>query len=372
MPDMIVGGSAASIVSNLHDLRDLGLIETDVAARIEAALGSGNSAVIARAVDDLEAREADAAYLGLDANVNALRSALAASVGYTIPRPIGYSTITNAAPPDTRADPFVVPPVAAPTVPRVVRDATFPLVGGGMYEPPQVTEADDLRFFEQFYRYGHPLILRPDGLPVTDRFGNLMTAPFLIGMTGTGEIPPLPLPRAEALAEVLTGNPVREDGVEGDFGVWNYEHLRTNEFGEVTGGTAHPDADGNIDQITINAALFPYERRQTTVHEVAHAIFDVIEADRDYRPILDQLEPALLEIWRTFNADAPDELGYNADDAIAEGLAEFLRNYDANSAWMNLNYSDVVDTIMWIVNTHPEIAPYVQMVMAEGDRGTVG
>ncbi|MCW5714928.1 MAG: hypothetical protein KIT43_10490 [Bauldia sp.] len=369
MPDTIVGGSAAAILTNLYDLRDLGLIDADVAARIEAALGSGNSAVIARAVDDLEATEADAAYFGLDADVNALRADLAASVGYAMPRPVAYGTVNSTL--DTQPDPFVAPPPPAPGVPRALRDATYPLVGGGMYEPPRVQEADDLRFFEQFYRYDHPLILGPDGLPVTDRFGNPMTAPFLIGMTGTGEIPPLPLPRAEALAEVLTGNPVREDGVEGDFGVWNYEHLRTNEFGEVTGGTAHPDADGNIDQITINAALFPYERRQTTVHEVAHAIFDVIEADPDYRPILDQLEPALLEIWRTFNADAPDDLGYDAD-AIAEGLAEFLRNYDANSAWMNLNYSDVVETIMWIVNTHPEIAPYVQMVMAEGDRGAVG
>ncbi|MCW5717727.1 MAG: hypothetical protein KIS68_07845 [Bauldia sp.] len=66
MPDTIVGGSAAAILTNLYDLRDLGLIDADVAARIEAALGSGNSAVIARAVDDLEATEADAAYFGLD------------------------------------------------------------------------------------------------------------------------------------------------------------------------------------------------------------------------------------------------------------------------------------------------------------------
>jgi hypothetical protein len=87
MPDTIVGGSAASILSNLYDLRDLGLIDAGVAARIEAALESGNSAVIARAVDDLEATEADAAYFGLDADVNVLRTNLAASVGYTIRGP---------------------------------------------------------------------------------------------------------------------------------------------------------------------------------------------------------------------------------------------------------------------------------------------
>jgi len=363
MPDAIVGGSAAAILTNLYDLRDLGLIDASVAARIEAALGSGNSAVIARAVDDLEATEADAAYFGLDADVNALRSALAASVGYAMPRPVAYNAATGADLSDAAPDPFV----AAPAAPRVTRDATFPLVGGGMYEPPPVAEANDPRFREQFYRYGHPLVMRPDGVPVTDRFGNLITAPFVIG------VKPLDLAEAEELGEALTGNPVRYDGVEGDFGVWTYEYLGAGYGGEITGGTAHRDPEGgNIDQITINAALFPHELRQTAVHEVAHAIFDVIENDPNYRPILQQIAPTLLEIWQTFNADAPHDLGYDPDDAIPEGLAEFLRNYDQNSAWMNLNYGHVVETIMQIINTHPEIAPYVQMVMADGVQPTVG
>jgi hypothetical protein len=229
-----------------------------------------------------------------------------------------------------------------------------------MYEPPEVEGADDPRFLEQFYRYGHPLVMGPDGVPVTDRFGNPVTAPIVVGAG------PLDQADAEALGQALTGNPVRYDGVEGDFGVWTYQHLGPGTGGEITGGTAHRDPNRNIDQITINAALFPHERRQTTVHEVAHAIFDVIENDPNYRPILQQIAPTLLEIWQTFNADAPQDLGYDPHDAIPEGLGEFLRLYDQNSAWMNLNYGDVVETIMQIINTHPEIAPYVQMVMADG------
>jgi hypothetical protein len=49
MPDTIVGGDNAAILTRLYDLRDLGLLDADEAARIEAALANGNSAVIARA-----------------------------------------------------------------------------------------------------------------------------------------------------------------------------------------------------------------------------------------------------------------------------------------------------------------------------------
>jgi hypothetical protein len=285
--------------------------------------------------------------------------------------PYGFSTTadprflypTTTVAPQAWLDPFDPGAVAPwPRNPRMVRDASFPAVGGGMFEPPVVPGAYDPSFFEQFYTQGYPLAFGPDGRPVTDRYGTRTTAPFLIGMTGTGDFYPLDIHEAEALGLQLTGNPVRQDGEGPDEnGAWNYEVLRANPYGEVTGGTAHYDDGDNVDQITINAAPFEYERRQATVHEVAHAIFDVIEADPELTPVLRQLAPRLLEIWQLFNDGAPQDFGY-AGESVREGLAEFLRVYDANSAWMDVHFGDVVGTLMQLINQHPDIAEYVQMV----------
>jgi hypothetical protein len=256
-------------------------------------------------------------------------------------------------------------PVAAPAAqPPVQRDYTFPAIGGGTYQPPQLPGADSMDFFRPFYRYGYPYVLGPDGRPTTDWYGNPIRAPFVIGGTGTtgpDAIAPMDIDVAFELGEEL-GAPMQWEGIEDPDGDGNFDYPALDKVGHPA-GTSHYGPDGQVDGITLDYQLFPEERRQTAIHEAAHAIFDVMESDPQVLSILTELKPRLDEFWLLVNDGNPVDRGYGAP-SLREGLAEFLRSYDANAAWMDVEYGDVVGTLMWLINTNPHIAPHVQMVMA--------
>lgn len=141
--------------------------------------------------------------------------------------------------------------------PPVQWDYTFPAVGGGTYEPPPVPGADSLGFFEQFYRYGFPFVLGPDGHPVTDWYGNPINAPFVIGMTGTtgpDSVAPMPIEEVFRLGDEL-GAPMEWDGTVDADGDGNWDYPILEKVGRPA-GTSHY-TDGEVDGITLDYQLTP-------------------------------------------------------------------------------------------------------------------
>jgi hypothetical protein len=73
------------MLSQLRQLRALGIIDSSTESDIEAAIISGDAGLILRWVSELATSEAEGAFYGLDGDVRALREGLAGSIGATLP-----------------------------------------------------------------------------------------------------------------------------------------------------------------------------------------------------------------------------------------------------------------------------------------------
>jgi len=359
MPDAIVGGSAVAILTNLYDLRDLGLIDAGVAARIETALGSGNSAVIARAVDDLEATEADAAYLGLDADVNALRSALAASVGYAIPRPIAFNAATGAALPGTLDE----------------RQRAAGRSGVGMYILPSY---HGFLTVEDEYRDPNLLMGAEEAL-LYDRFGNPLDARVIVGHSSTtsgnvGASPeqiqrmlellkvPVAPSRAYEFGDPLYGLAAADGRLLTDeemaemWDVIGEPSFNPDTYGITTGG--YPPT-GVIYARSLDephgGRYVEGDRDRVISHEAGHVLYGLLPKESRLRLRTD--EATLQAVWDENNMAPP--VG-DHDTVIDEYLGEAFRAYLTDPDWFKVHFPALADAIAREVNAAPRLQGFVQ------------
>lgn len=359
MPDTIVGGDNAAILTRLYDLRDLGLLDADEAARIEAALANGNSAVIARAVDDLEATEADAAFMGIDADVNALRTSLAASIGYAIPRPVAYNA---------------VPGTPLPGTPEQRRQE-YDTTGVGMYILPKYNG-----FLTIEDEYSDPnLLMGAEEALLYDQFGNPLGANVIVGHSSTtsGNVGATPAQIRQVLERLNMpvqpsrafefGDPTygltAADGHEltseelkamGDvFGEPNFD---PTTYGMTTGG--YPPTGiiyaRSLDDPT-DGRYVEGDRDRVIAHESGHVLYGWLPEEGRER--LRNDEATLQAVWDENNVAPP--VG-DHDTVVDEYLGEAFRAYLTNPDWFKVHYPALADAIAREVNAAPALQGIIQ------------
>lgn len=341
-----LAGLDARTLTILHDLRDLGLIGAERSAAIEAAFANGKSAVVARAVDELEAVEADAAFIGLDADVHALRTSLAASIGYQQPVPL-----ETAKPMSGRT---TLKQGYAPPVPE---EMGAPFVGGGVMRRTGPTTPDNYVPETEVFDQGHGPLVDDDGFYLNNAWNEAIDPQrFTIGIRNNrgewgveeedGTFRPYNAADLAAFAEALTGLPVIFDGID--------QAGRAADF--IVPGMGY-DIDGGyflidgVRQFVINGQRHPDVQAHTLAHEIAHPLSVAIAANPEYAAVLAANRERLDQLGTFVNSQPLAAVYQDLDEPQLdeERFAEFMRQYIMDPHWVRRRFPDLVKILIPLI-----------------------
>jgi len=133
--------------------------------------------------------------------------------------------------------------------------------------------------------------------------------------------------------------------------------------------TADPDTGNAVYNIYTNNKLPPRQIPIATAHEVAHAI-DTFAGTIPTTGLSKELGPLYNTMVtgqeRKTALTRPTDIGYSADDAPREQMAEAIRAYMTNPNYLKAVAPDTAERIRAAVNANPRLARIIQFNSAAG------
>jgi hypothetical protein len=297
--------------------------------------------------------------MGIDADVNALRTSLAASIGYAIPRPVAYNA---------------VPGTPLPGTPEQRRQE-YDTTGVGMYILPKYNG-----FLTIEDEYSDPnLLMGAEEALLYDQFGNPLGANVIVGHSSTtsgnvGATPAQIRQVLELLEQPVTPSRAFEFG-DSTYGVaaadgrllteeekkamWDVigePDFNTGTYGITTGG--YPPT-GIIYARSLDdppgGRYVEGDKDRVIAHESGHVLYGLLPEDSRERLRLD--EATLQAIWNENNAAPPPG---DHDTIVDEYLGEAFRTYMTNPDWFKVHYPALADAIAREVNAAPALQGIIQ------------
>ncbi|SDE42907.1 hypothetical protein [Rhodospira trueperi] len=208
----------------------------------------------------------------------------------------------------------------------------------------------------------------PKGVPADDTGtlresieGTPLTAPFIAGRrSATGLDQALQPEDVVTVGEGLLGRGIKADT------------SRALPRGALGAYITRPGIDGPERYIQVHDRLEGVHRDNVIAHEVGHAIDDIAEG-RTGIPLTGSVRQfnALYHVqndsgvWTSvadpaYRQTRPEHLGYRRDDVRAEKVAEGIRLYMQNPAYMKEHFPNAARRIREYVNTHPRLNRTIQ------------
>jgi len=331
------------MLSQLRQLRALGIIDSSTESDIEAAIISGDAGLILRWVSELATSEAEGAFYGLDGDVRALREGLAGSIGATLPVEGVVRGAIGIPLPGERDE------RRAGYVRNLSTDVLVPTPAPMLYAEDEYDDPNLLMGAEEALMYGR------DGLPLNARIivgqtsfdgGNVgMTPDQVTGLLAALNIPVLPSIDNVAMPGE---DPIGADGNSID------DDLILNEPGKTV-----PD-ENDLPRMVVyrrDFANFPDDLAFVLAHEAGHVI-DMLLPEESQARLYAMMDQAA-ELFDEVNVDGVIER-YSPEHQPFERIGDAIRTYMLYPNWLKTYYPELADAIAREVNAAPALQGIIQ------------